>query len=184
MNFRKFLCFLCTAAFLACTTINVNHAPKKSDFVDPQLRKYVNEYMDLAKIMNIRFDRTIGADFIKVEEPNVIGLCYYMVGYRQIQIDLAFWRYADTWQRTALVYHELTHCYCTRKHDFEGKKFADTDAERKEEYEHWKKTGERPGYFEDGCPKSLMHPTIVESFCMQLHYGEYILEMFDRCSAY
>jgi hypothetical protein len=184
MNISKFLVAVTFFFGLSCTTVNINHAPKKSDFVDPQVEKYVSEFKELAEIMSIRFTRNIGVAFTKVEEPNVIGLCYYMGTYRQIELDTVFWKFADSYQRLALIYHELTHCYCSRKHDFDGKKYADTEEEKKQERENFKKTGERPGYFDDGCPRSIMHPTIVDSFCMQYHYGDYIMEMFDRCRAY
>lgn len=134
--------------------------------------------------MGIRFTRNIGVSMTKIEKPNVIGLCYYLGTYRQIELDTLFWKFSDSHQRLALIFHELTHCYCSRKHDFDGVKYPETDQEKAEAHKKYKETGERHGYYDDGCPRSIMHPTVVDGFCIQLHYGEYIMEMFDRCRAY
>lgn len=159
--------------------------PPKDDSVDPRAVDLVNEYKELARIAGIEFDSTIGVGFIRIEEPRVIGLCHYGLGYRQIQIDAPFWESTDQNTRLALLFHELTHCYCTRSHDHSTGKYPETPKERDEEWEYMTHhQGQRPGYFGDGCPNSLMAPIVVEDTCVQLHYAHYIVEMFENCSPY
>ena len=72
--------------------------------------------------------------------------------------------------------HELGHAYCGRAHDwFGGKRYKDPED---------KKSKTKEGYYEDGCPLSLMHPTIVETDCFMAHYYEYVKEIFENCNPY
>lgn len=185
MKLLRTLSLWCLIFLLSCTTININHTPPKSDFVDPRAVKLVSEYKELAAIMNIKFGSNVGISFVRIEEPNVIGLCYYAFGYRQIEIDAPFWDYSDSNTRAALLFHELTHCYCTRKHDYKGGAYPESKEEKDQEWEYMTKHGgDRPGYYPDGCPTSLMAPIVVDTSCFQAHYGHYIEEMFDRCDPY
>lgn len=180
---RVFTITLLAVVFLSCATITT-HFPKMNDKVDEEAVSLVNEYKQLAEIMHIKLNSKIGVHFAKIEEPLVIGLCYRAPFFRQIELDTAFWHQADSNQRLALIFHELTHCYCGRNHDYKGGSYPESDREKAKEQEVWIKNKSRPGYWDDSCPISLMSPVIVDSVCVQLHYNEYIQEMFDRCKPY
>ena len=185
MNIRLSSIILMGIMAFACTTLNIQSGPAPSTHVDPKLEPLAKEYRDLAEIAKIKFTHTIGADFKRMEEPNVIGVCYSSPGYRQIEIDTLFWSQADSYQRMALMYHELTHCYCGRNHDYKGRDYPDnatiyiSEASLAED-----KKKPIPLYYDDGCPRSIMHPYIVPTHCMKVHYSEYITEMFERCVPY
>lgn len=117
---------------------------------------------------------------------NAVGLCTYGPDWHEIDIDSDFWNRHDSSERLALIFHELTHCYCNRDHDWgSGIMYLDTEKERIAEAEEWQITGGlKPGRFDDGCPYSLMYPIVVDSDCLLGHYSEYISEMFNRCRPY
>lgn len=185
MDFLKSLMVALAIGLMSCSTLNFGGTPTKSDFVDPKVQDLVNEYKELAQIMGINFQENVGISFIRMEEPYVIGLCHYAFGYRQIELDGPFFSQADANQRLALVFHELTHCYCTRSHDYKDGKYPESKAEQEEEWKYrTEHGGDRPGYFPDGCPVSIMAPIVVESYCVQSHYATYVTEMFDRCRAF
>jgi hypothetical protein len=75
------------------------------------------------------------------------------------------------------VYHELSHCACGRDHDHDGKKYGDGTEDRKDP----KRADE---FWNDGCPKSIMFPFIIEDSCTLSHYDQYIDEMFEKCVVY
>lgn len=153
--------------------------------IDPKIKSYYDEYVQLAKIQNIVFlmNVTIGVKDIKSDK--IIGVCHYGLGFREIDIDRKFWERAGELQREALVFHELTHCICSRhEHDYaDGKIYPEADLNKFLVYatKMCVEPGSQKGYYDDGCPLSLMHPTVLDSTCMSLHYPEYIKEMFDRC---
>jgi hypothetical protein len=54
--------------------------------------------------------------------------------------------------------------------------------ERLNEALNWvSKGGPRPGYYDDGCPSTFMHPVILDDFCVANHFSDYSKEMFNRC---
>jgi hypothetical protein len=85
--------------------------------------------------------------------------------------------------RYILLFHELTHCYCGRGHDFKkGKKYTEKRLAKVLEAAIFQITGQpQPGYYEDGCPVSVMYPSVLDDECSKRHYQEYVAEMFKRC---
>jgi hypothetical protein len=144
--------------------------------VDPALQKYVNEYKDLAKIQGIFFDKegTIG---FKRLRGDTVGLTTYGIGWREIDIDSDYFNESSEVERTCLMFHELVHMYCDRGHTYNhGKPYP--------EYDTWRKRGiPKMGRYTDGsnCPLSIMFPSILDDYCMYLHYDDYVKEMFEDC---
>lgn len=151
--------------------------------VDPRAQGYVDEYMYLSRQKHIEFDDTVTIGFKNLNEGNIIGLCTYGGPWREIDIDINYWNNSSKMTHMALLFHELTHCYCGRDHDYGPKsKYPETEAARIARALQWKaEGGPRPGYWDDGCPVSLMYPVIVDDDCTRAHYNEYIEEMFSRC---
>lgn len=140
--------------------------------------------MWLSKQYNITFTRPVTIGFKKIKRGNAVGMCTYGGNWREIDIDIEYWlNNHSSAEKLALLYHELIHCYCTRGHDYgEGKDYPEGVQARIDRALRWlKEGGERPGYWDDGCPTSLMYPVVIEQDCMLRHYHEYIKEMFDRC---
>lgn len=167
------------------TKITPDHPTEISD---PQIKAIVNEFMDLSKRNNIKFKNNVSIGFTKINDGNVIGTCSYRMTFREIDIDIEYWKTATWISKTALVYHELAHCYCNRDHDFgDGTLYPDDSLAYL--FQSWFKKSTfnlyRPeGYFEDNCPMSIMYPKIIDDYCFRVHYNEYVEEMFNRCDAY
>ena len=158
--------------------------------VDSSFKVLVGDYIDLAKEQKIFFKRSVSVGFEDINDDAVIGLCHYGVSFREIDIDSAYWKRATAYSKRILVYHELTHCYCGRDHDYAaGKIYPEHDrpqiaSTRKNPVLEGFQLSSNNGYFDDGCPITIMHPVIVEDYCARIHYSHYISEMFERCEAY
>jgi hypothetical protein len=141
--------------------------------IAPQAQQLVNEYRILAAEHHINFAHNVTIGFVDIKVDNIIGVCYSRPDFREIDIDSSFWdKRASQLRQKALLFHELTHCFCGREHDYgDGKPYIGSE--------------EKPtkaGYMQDGCPLSIMHPIVIDDYCMQLHYSYYIDEMFARCA--
>lgn len=79
----------------------------------------------------------------------VIGRCQPFL--QNISIDPIYWNEATYIERKALIFHELSHCLLWKMHDNEIRK--------------------------DFCPKSIMHHSMPNLFCLQKHWNNYILDI-------
>lgn len=155
-----------------------------TEITDPQLKAIVNEYKRLSAENHIVFDKPVTMGFSAIEGKTVIGTCTYGRNWREIDIDSKYWSMASWPSKTILVFHEMTHCYCSRGHDYgDGKDYADTNIKSILELISLKIPflDKHEGYFEDGCATSIMHPVLQNDMCTALHYDHYIKEMFNRC---
>lgn len=185
MRALPILLTIVTLLVSSCTQIPIKVAPEHSG-VDPKIQPLVDEFMWLSTQKNITFNRKVTIGFKKINRGDVIGLCTYGGLFREIDIDLTYWNNATKASRMALLYHELTHCYCSRNHDYgKDKVYPETEAARIARALLWKvEGGDRPGYYDDGCPTSIMHPTLLDDDCIHAHYDTYTQEMFDRCRSW
>lgn len=152
------------------------------------VQHYVDEFKNLAAINNVAFKNSVTIGFKKLNANNegTVGLCTYGYGWREIDIDETYWSFTNEADRIALIFHELSHCYCTRDHDWaEGQKYPETKEARTKEFNKYENSGVlRPGRMADDCPSSLMYPVVVNNQCLKEHYDHYVIEMFDRCRPY
>lgn len=91
-----------------------------------------------------------------VKNKEVVGYCskeYSVLGLtrRLIVIDKDYWNAFSYKKRQLLLWHEIGHCMFNKKHD-----------ERE---------------FLNGCPRSIMHPTVLSESCIDLHYEDYLLQL-------
>lgn len=188
---RFFLLFLVTTIASCVIPTLKDQIKQKAEFsniiTDIQLKTIMDEYFVLSVQNNIHFKKNVTIGFSNIGKENVIGVCTYGQGWREIDLDKNFWRYSSWLSKIALVYHESSHCYCERGHDYDNGQEYPSDS-LKLLYmilEHLSLSPLKPkGYLDDGCPKSIMHPTIVDEECFQKHYMYYVKEMFDNCHAY
>ena len=169
--------------------------------VDPKVQGLVNEYKELAKEHGIVFNKEVTIGFKNLsygsssgltkkisdaDSDNIIGMCLHELGWREIDISKKYWDGASSISQETLIKHELTHCYCDRNHDYQGKiPYPDTYAKRQVELmEMIHEQKPLPGYYEDLCPRSIMYPKILEDYCVLRHYEDYIEEMFTDCEAW
>lgn len=153
--------------------------------VDARAQYLVDQWMELSKQRGLVFNTKITVGFKKIS-GSAIGICTYGSGWREIDLDIDFWNNSGSTQRLAVVFHELTHCYCTRKHDYDnGTLYPETETARIAQARAWViNGGERPGRFEDGCPTSIMYPIVLDKDCAWQHYAYYVDEMFNRCEPF
>lgn len=149
------------------------HAPIHKG-VPQELQPLVNEYKVLAARRGIYFDRPVTIGFVKIKSEGTIGVTYVGSSFREIDIDSEFWGRASEEGRKALLYHELTHAYCDRDHDYGPMRYYPPPNKIL-------RISNGPGYLDDGCPLSVMHPIVLDDWCMSIHYNRYVYEMFDRC---
>ena len=154
--------------------------------VDLGLQPYVADYIQLAAKHNVKFTepQPVTMGFTHILSDSVIGYCTYGKNFREIDIDIVFWEKASPTTKMLLIFHEMTHCLCTRDHDYgNGEKYQPAIIEYLigRGIPFYK---DRPGYYQDGCPTSIMHPIILSDSCYNAHSKDYMGELFNRCSAY
>jgi len=155
------------------------------DGVDPKAQKIVDSYLELAKDEKILFENTVTIGFKKINRGNVVGLCHYGGYFREIDVDIGYWNRSTFISQRTLLFHELTHCYCGRGHDYDdGAKYKELADSYIVEGPICTVMDVSPGFYDDLCPKSLMFPSVLEDECVNKHYNEYIKEMFQRCRPY
>lgn len=180
-----FLAFLCSCA-QPKPKDDVKKEPQFStEITDPELKVISEEFFHISRHKDLVFSKKVSMGFSDIERGSVIGTCTFGNGFREIDLDKEFWARASWASKVALVYHEMTHCYCERGHDFdEGVLYPDNSIKffLDRILNGAPFTPLRPeGYLEDGCPKSIMYPIIVDPFCFERHYKYYVQEMFNRC---
>jgi hypothetical protein len=146
--------------------------------VDPAFTLYLQEYMYYASTQALKFDNTVTIGFTNLDDSKggyrVIGLTSYGNNWREIDIDREYWYNHTNTSDMILLWHELSHSYCTRGHDYNwGKEYGEAG--------HIKKEAQIDGFYSDGCPISIMYPVIISDQCTSRHYSEYIKEMFQNC---
>lgn len=184
---------LLTIGACSCSTKKAKEdsdAKKAPEYVGVpmNLEPYVNEFMELSKQYNLTFKKTVTIGIKEINRGRTIGLCTYGKDWREIDIDVDFYFAASEKRKKALVFHELIHCYCTRGHDFgKDKNYAESALTRlvqRVQEIPWCLVRTPPGYLDDYCPATIMHPEIIDDTCLGKHWPYYMKEMFDRCEPF
>lgn len=183
-----FLCFFVLGS--AVPTVNYwGHVKTKPDHVgiDDELRGFETIYKVEAAVHGIKFKTpvTIGFSNIKGKKGKgtIVGLCTYGKNFREIDVDVDFWN-KSTWKtKRTLIYHEMTHCMCSRLHTWQNGEYpeVDSDIEVIIDRPFYK---DPPGMLSDDCPASIMYPYVVSDECVDKHWSYYQNEMFEKCSPY
>src|ERR1700722_13545357 len=188
-----FLVFLISWVFIAASIFRLmamqpplkNKPAPVYKTMDPKLAPIVHDYKAMAKKHDIKFthDATIG--FTDIHHDDVVGICNYGTTWREIDLDRAYWKKLTERQQRELAYHELSHCYCLRKHDYEaGGGYAEPKRASLVRSEKPPFFFISAGFFVDGCPTSIMYPYVLGDSCIKYHAKHYQDEMFERCTPY
>lgn len=161
------------------------HEKKEPEYhgVDPKLQPVVDQYLRISSQNNIVFSNQVTIGLKEINDGGAVGICNYGKKWREIDIDKGFWEQSSDATRYAVLFHELTHCYCGRDHDYGKDKLYKSVEELREET-NARKRHEGGGFYEDSCPTSLMYPIVVQDECMIRHYKDYVKEMLDRCEPF
>jgi hypothetical protein len=194
MGMTRLLIYILMATVASCAQPPMKgHTVKEkpnfsTEITDPQIKVITNEYFRLSDRNDIVFSNKVSIGFSKIDRGSVIGTCSFQRTFREIDLDEGYWARSTWASKVALIYHELTHCYCERGHDFgDGENYPDNTIESIIERILVKQplTPLKPaGYMDDNCPESIMHPTILDDDCFLKHYQHYTTEMFARCEPF
>lgn len=122
-------------------------------YQDPRLRPYILDTVSLSKGKWKKEEFNDFRIYFKSRVGSVIGTCYLWAN--EIVIDPTYWATAKYYEKISTMIHEIVHCRC--------------------------KIGHTEEKFEDGCPKSLMHPHSISAYCTEVHLKHYFTEIFERC---
>lgn len=124
--------------------------------VDSELQKIVTYFNDAAiQYRAVPDYKNLVVNFVdKFPVNNWIGLCQNSRGNggKFVSIHKAYFQHTSVEQKYALVIHELGHCTLNREHV--------------------------EGYRENGCPKSIMHPSDGLFGCFFKEQDYYFKELF------
>lgn len=168
---------------------NIKKSPEYStEIKDPEISRIVDSYIALSKRNNVVFDQKVSIGFSKIDRGQIIGFCTTRSTFREIDLDSGYWERSSWLSKVDLLFHELTHCYCGRDHDFDNGTMYPDDSIKAILQGFFAKIPvtplRPPGYLEDSCPKSIMHPVIMDDYCFEKHYEYYAQEMFARCQPF
>lgn len=154
--------------------------------VDIRVKKIYDEYLYISAQHNLKFDKPVTIGFTDINAGRVIGVCYSGPGFREIDLDNKYWFETSKISQLSLMFHELTHCFCARAHDYnDGTMYPDGSTKNLQNFwnsvKHFFNKNLDYGFYKDGCAKSIMNPVLVDDDCMLKHYNEYIEEMQNRC---
>lgn len=145
--------------FLFCgiiTSCTIGPVIQDKEFI-PYIERFAadtNQPLDkILKTNSIAFTEIETPDEKKNEMYVIIGQCN--LATLGVSIDRSNWKTESIQTKTALIHHELGHCYCLIGH---------VEAELK-----------------DGCPDSIMNPLLPSEACLEKHWDRYIDDLKDRC---
>jgi hypothetical protein len=161
---------------IGCCSTTPNSADDME--ANKELSKYLKSFKeDMGSRVKPSDMKRTGIRFGELE-GSTMGLCAYIPIWRHsvVTIDEDGWANYTEAQRMNLVYHELGHCVCGLGHSWEfgGYPEADDDGISAS-------SNEKSGYFEDGCPASLMYPYVMGEECSKKHWAEYVKDLYNRC---
>jgi hypothetical protein len=157
----------------------------KYEGIAPDIVPIVRKYKDDAAKLNIHFTNPVTVGFTEIS-GDTIGICWFSRDekgkeFREIDIDRRYWLASSEGSREALLFHELTHCYCTRTHDWSGGGYPEAFMIDILKFMHMYT---KKGFFKDNCPVSLMYPFLPTDKCIDKHEDHYMKEIFERCKAW
>lgn len=164
----------------SCSGIKPKLRPEYSG-VDTRLQPLVNEYLQLSAENNIHFKHKVSVGMKPIDDDKAVGVCNYGSYFREIDIDSDYWDAITPTTQKAILFHELTHCYCTRPHDYGNGQEYKSKGLLERVLGVFKSTPENTGFYPDQCPTSIMYPVVIPDRCMIAHEQEYIKEMFNHC---
>jgi hypothetical protein len=147
---RVIMLYLITLLFFTYTTIPAKTA------IEPEFEPYIR-FIPMT-ISSIIKDSHLVVKFGDIKDREVLAFCakdydlFGNVNRRLVLVDKTHWDRLLPKSRQILILHELGHCLFNSKHDETLRA--------------------------DGCPQSMMYPTLVSTSCIDKYYAEYVLQLF------
>lgn len=139
-----------------------------------EFEPYLKEYTEIAKHKGIDLsDKSKKLVVTKANKlmDNSAAVCHMTPLGNEVEVSEIIWSRISEIERKQLAFHELVHCLCDRMHTYQGGEYPDKAPA----------FGFGAGYMDDGCPSSMMHPTMIDRDCAVRHWNEYIDEMMVGC---
>lgn len=176
------LAVIITLFSFACGQPEIKKQPDYKG-VDKRAQKIHDEFVGLAKKQGVKFDKPVTIGFMHIKRDDVAGQCTMSNKFREVDIDEGYWDHSTDIRKRVLLYHELGHCYCYRSHDYgKDNNYPEDPAKRiSDAIDYYLGLSLPKGYYSDGCPFSIMYPSVIQDECYVFHYKEYVAEVFDRC---
>ena len=177
-NYMRFLrgVFIVLLLLAACCTVNIDRMNIKG--VDKRAQSLYNEYKRLGEQQHVKFTREVPVGFTSSLPRGIVAECFMGPDKRQVLISEEQWDTLTRTERLETIFHELTHCFCERMHDYKGIPYPKTGGN----VAFYTDSNVSMFYGEDGCPKSIMFPYVIDRKCTLAHYSDYVKEMFDNCT--
>jgi hypothetical protein len=139
--------------------------------VDPAFIKYYESFNRDAnnQVTSRILDRT--SMVFSNLEGDTVGRCYYL-SY-SMEIDEGYWNMISEKRKKNLIYHELGHCVLRRGHTEPSGKIWDSILRSFGIVKSVRR-------LRDGCPGSIMHPNVIDDYCLSKHEDYYTEELFRR----
>ena len=165
---KKIIAILLVLVSLSACATEPRFSKKHKD-IDPEFQVYIDDFITFSdgKVTKKDFKGFSMGFHTYKKNSTVVGTCYYHLN--EVDISKKWWDsfYTSSWERFELVFHELGHCILKRGH---------TEDLKKDGFLGWLETlGFRLGIFTtkegltDGCPASIMHPEVLDSWCCLLY---------------
>jgi hypothetical protein len=160
---------------------------KKHKGIDPILKPYVDRFVNQSNHYVTQEDikdLTVGfKTYPKPEDEHssfVIGTCWYLLGGNEIDINKKWWNspYTSEIEKEAVMMHELAHCVLYRPHT--NPPVDSGFLATLERFLFWIGFWAKDGHLRDGCPTSIMHPTVLSNHCLYKHWNYYMLELYHN----
>lgn len=105
------------------------------------------------------------------KDPNdtTIAWCNHLTNEIGVNVD-SFVNLTPQQQQVS-IFHELGHCLMDKRH-------TDYSSDWWENFLIFFRIIPKKGYYEDKCPKSLMHPYLTSDYCLDTHAEEYLDDLF------
>ena len=150
--------------------------------VDKVFQRYVSGFLeDSGGLLHNNDFEKLSIKFKDLEFSKggeTIGQCTWSIfshGPLDIVVDTTYWDQAGDLSRWALIYHELGHCVCNRRHTVEEEillvKILDALGIRHR----------RHNLLPGKCPRSVMTPHVPSAACLNVYRARYVEEMFLHC---
>jgi len=151
-----FITSMLVSMFQSCGPIGdfVPAHTRQNTVTNPEFQLYINEFEGYSGLDT----RAVPISFADLPGDEA-GVCHYFrvgagpIRWGYIEIDEPYWKTISEQQRINLIFHELGHCVLGRDHVI-------------------------PTNSVEMCPKSFMHPSVIDTHCLMHNYNDYIKEMF------
>lgn len=177
-NLNKFsiLCIVFLASVACCSEIVKITNEKEVNAFRSNFKYHMKDIVDESEVDRLRISVVKIKQKSKTpNESRLIGLCWPRSGI--IHLDSNYWNNSGKLEKESLIFHEIAHCACNGlDHEHEGGLYDPYAGVPKNKSERVK-----GGFYEDGCPKSLMYPKLLSNECYKFRRTEYIEELKRAC---